>query len=197
MIFDINALYKAAFPTSRGIEFNQAFYDAQMNVPNFDAPFSADTEGGELLRVRRQIGGTNSVGVPYFMPIRIGNFTLPNEPTIQFAVSKRIVETPLLGLQRVGTVKELIGIEDYQFTIRGICINENDAEIYPETQVKALNDLFKVNESLEILCGLTAILGVSKVVIRSFQMPDMIGVQHAQAYEVQCTSDFDFEIEFL
>jgi hypothetical protein len=107
---------------------------------------------------------------------------------------KTIVETALAGSFKRGTVKELISIDDYEITIRGIAVNSESKLTYPEDQVKAIHDLYLLNESHFIESGLTSLLGIDKLVIKEITFPEMIGVQHAQAYELKCVSDEDFEL---
>ena len=107
------------------------------------------------------------------------------------------METGLVGQTRKGTVKELISVDDYEITIRGVALNYASKKIYPEDAVKKLHDLFLRNEALEVECAITALLGIQRLVIKEFSLPDMPGVQHAQAYEFQCVSDEDFDLEII
>jgi hypothetical protein len=45
------------------------------------------------------------------------------------------------------------------------------------------------------MCALTNLLGIYRLVITSFELPEMIGIQHAQAYQFTCISDEDFLLE--
>jgi hypothetical protein len=145
--------------------------------------------------MRNTLNAVLPTGQSIFMPIRLGGVLLPNEPTIRITGQKTIVETALAGSTRRGTVKELISVDDYQVLIRGIAINYSSKLIYPEDQVKALHDLYLKNESLLIECALTNLLGIYRLVIKSVDFPEMVGVQHAQAYEFTCISDEDFDLE--
>jgi Domain of unknown function (DUF6046) len=152
-----------------------------------------ETELGEFVNVRDSLKGTY-LGRALFMPVKIRNLQLPNEPTMLISGRKNIVKTALAGSTKKGTVKELISVDDYDITIRGIVINDKSKLTYPEDIVKKIHELYLINESHFIECGLTSLLGIDKIVIESITFPEMIGIQHAQAYELRCVSDEDFEL---
>lgn len=196
--FDITTLFEKAFGFGRGLPFDPS----QANEPGirqeqaFEGLAGAnDEEGTEFVQVRNSLNSTLHDGRTIFMPVRLGGLILPNEPSISFSSVKNIVKTPLVGSSRRGTVKELIAIEDWQVTIRGIAINQESKLVYPEDTVKGLRDLYERNETLEVMCALTNLLGIYRLVIERFDLPEMVGVQHAQAYQFTCTSDEDFLLE--
>ena len=169
------------------------------NVANFNNG-SLGMQGndeGEFLRIRQLLNAKNALGTEYFMPVKLGDVLLPNEPSVTVASKKNIVETVLVGSTVQGSVKELVAIGDYEITIRGLAIKQDSKLYYPEREIKTLHDLYKRNESVVIVCGLTELLGISRVIITDFSLPEMIGVQHAQLYEIRCISDTDFELEII
>ena len=198
LTFDIGTLLEKAFGFGRGKPFDSS----QIKTPSIrqeeavdDVPTSSDEEGTEFVQMRNSVPSNLPTGQSVFMPMRLGGLVLPNEPTVIISSKKNIVETALAGSTRKGTVKELIAIEDWSVTIRGIAINYASKLVYPEDQVKALRDLYERNEALEVQCALTNLLGIYKLVIRQFDLPEMVGIQHAQAYQFVCTSDEDFILE--
>jgi hypothetical protein len=196
--FDIGTLFNQAFGFGRGKPFdgtraNDTDFRQELDFEGL--PISSDDEGTEFVQVRNSLNTTLPDGRTLFMPMRLGGLILPNEPSISISSRKNIVETPLAGSTRRGTVKELISIEDWQVTIRGIALNFQSKLVYPEDQVKALRDLYETNESLDVMCALTNLLGIYRLVITSFELPEMIGIQHAQAYQFTCISDEDFLLE--
>jgi hypothetical protein len=198
--FDITSLYERAFGVSRGRSYDSGeLYKKQITtVPDsedYQTPSVSSTDTGEFVRIRQLLNAKLPTGRDIFLPVQIGDLLLPNEPTLAIATKKNIVETALVGSTKSGTVKELIALEDYEITIRGIAINYESKKIYPETQVKDLHTLFRRNEALPIICGLTELLGVKRIVIKEFRLPEMTGVQHAQAYELVCVSDAEFVLE--
>ncbi len=144
--------------------------------------------------MRESLNVRDHLGRQIFMPVKLGGFLLPNEPTITINSKKNIIETALAGSTRRGTVKELISIGDWEITIRGIALNTNSTKVYPEDMVHRLNYTYGRNEAIEIESALTNLLGIYRVVIKSVNFPEMTGIQHAQAYEFQCVSDEDFDL---
>jgi hypothetical protein len=100
-----------------------------------------------------------------------------------------------VGSRRKGSVKELISIDDDSITIRGIIVNTKSTRDYPEDEVLALKELIDRPEALAIECGLTELLGIYRLVIEDWDLPEIRGFQHAQAYELKCTSDEDWNLE--
>jgi hypothetical protein len=196
--YDINALFREAFGMGRGKPYDASQIEEKTftEAGTFpDAVADSSTEGENSVTMRNTIGSNLPTGQPIFMPMRLGNLILPNEPSVTISSRKNIVETALTGSTRRGTVKELISIEDWSVVIRGVAINYNSKEFYPEDIVKSLKDLYEINESLEVQCALTRLLGIYRLVIREFTLPEMIGIQHCQAYQFICTSDEDFILE--
>jgi phage protein U len=206
--FDIQSLYQQAFGTLRGKPYDagqlndtsptkvEGYDISQRNTPGItNAVALNDEEGTEFVSVRNVLRAKMLTGQEIFMPIELGGVLLPNEPTLAVQMVTRIVKTSLTGSARKGTVKELIGRDDDVLTIRGICFNEQSTKVYPEDQVNAIRALVDRKESLTIVCALTNLFGIYRVVIESANFPEMVGVQNAQAYELQCVSDEEFDLE--
>lgn len=122
-------------------------------------------------------------------------FTFPNEPLISLSLSKTIVETATVGRYRKGTVKEYICTEDYQLTIRGVCVNEDpeEREEYPAEQVQMLHRMFEINESLDVISNLFLDqFDIKRLVLKSFDLDEMAGQQGLQRYTITAVSDQDF-----
>lgn len=120
----------------------------------------------------------NSLGNLMYMPItltRVGSSGVVLENTvISMTCEKTIIETPLVN--RRGTVKEEISINDWIVDVKGIVIGEKD---YPETEVERLKELFNESQALKINNVLTSIFldGQEKVVIKSLKIEDNRGME--------------------
>lgn len=197
--FSIGNILTGTFGTGRGKPFDleqiqQGVIRTEQAFSN--VPVASDEEGTEFVNMRNSISASNPItGTPFFMPIQLGGILLPNEPTLVITARKNILETALVGSTRRGTVKELISVEDYEIVIRGVALNYKSRVVYPEDMVKELHELFQRNESLPVSSALTNLLGIYRLVIRQLILPEMTGIQHAQAYEFQCVSDEDFILE--
>lgn len=135
----------------------------------------------------------NALGQIYFLPVEIkykgGKCELPNA-CISFQGKKNIKETPLAG--RNGKVKELVSIEDYEITISGAYLEKD----FPEEGLQELEKLYRLNESVQLICALTDIF-LSKgenVVIKSISIPAETGTDIMQRYSLTLVSDKNFEL---
>lgn len=140
---------------------------------------------------QKQAPKFSAEGLPIFMPCTIDGWDLPNEPLIEIGASKQIVRTELAGYN--GTVKENMGLNDYEIIIRGVAINE-ESDDYPEDQVSKLRALFEKKESLKITSPLLGIFNVNLIAIERLRLPANEGEMSAQPFELQCFSDFDLEL---
>lgn len=141
-------------------------------------------------------------GGKYFSRLTLGyegeEFKLPNEPLLQLGLSKTIVETPTVGKYRKGTVKEYINTEDWQVTIRGVCVDAENKDRYPAEQVDTLNKLFEINEAVDVVSNkFLAFFGIEKLVLKEIELEEMAGQQSLQKYKIQAVSDQGFFADLL
>jgi hypothetical protein len=186
-------LFQRAFGIGRGKPYDgEALNESAIQEPEYEYNQDGNAEGTEFLTVREQINARLADGRPLFMPIRIGGVLLPNEPTIRLGRRKRIAKRQMAGSRRKGTVKELVSAHDWEIVIRGVAVNTKSTLYFPEDQVAAIAELEQREEALEIECALTSLLGIYSIVIERIDLPEMVGIQHAQAYELKCLSDEPF-----
>ena len=114
---------------------------------------------------------------------------MPNS-LISIRGKKHIVSTPMVG--RKGTVKELISMEDYEIKIQGVALCTD----WPDDQLADIKEIYAVNESVQLKCALTDIFMDEEdmVVIKSIDIPEMRGVEHAQTYSLDLETDRSFEL---
>lgn len=176
----------------------RAFFDYV--GPQFPAWFKLN-KARFVLPSLKNISEQKSKGGQYFMTLKVqdknGAETLfPNEPLVSFDLAKTIIETPTVGQSRIGTVKEYITTEDWQIVIQGLCINEDDIDLYPAKQVEELNRLFQKNEALEVQSNkLFTLFGISNIVLKDISYDPMPGQEGIQKYEIKAVSDQDFFAE--
>ena len=188
---DINQLYKMAFGF---IPLGKVQAAGIVQSDGLNAGLIKNVGDNQLLYDGR-LSKATAVGTALFMPCMIGGLQLPNEPIVSVSIKKKVVETALYGNKRKGTVKEIISTEDYQLKIKGVAVNYNDTVNYPRDVIEQINELFLRNEALEIVSPLTELLGIDFVVLKSLALPEMVGVQHAQAYQLSAVSDEEFILE--
>jgi len=158
--------------------------------PRYDGPAANERESsnlGSTLR-KRDVNGRW-----YFMPVVLvykgKEYEMPNS-LISIRGKKHIVSTPMVG--RKGTVKELISMEDYEIRIQGVALDTD----WPDDQLAAIKEIYSVNESVQLKCALTDIFMEEDdmVVIKSIDIPEMRGVEHAQTYSLDLETDRSFEL---
>ena len=144
------------------------------------------------------IGKELVLGGRYFTTLKVadkaGNqYVFPNEPLLSIGLAKTIVETATVGKERKGTVKEYICTEDYNINIKGVCINEDDPEVYPAEQVAELTRMFEINDSLEVISNpFLELFEIRNIVLKDIQFDDMAGEQGLQKFTISAVSDQDF-----
>ncbi len=139
------------------------------------------------------------LGGKYFQTLKVAykgeEFVFPNEPLISMSLPKTIVETPTVGKERKGTVKEYICTEDYQIIIRGVCVNE-DPEMrdqYPAEQVQELHRMYEINDGLEVINNaFLTLFDIKNIVLKNLEFEEMAGQQGLQKYTITAVSDQDF-----
>lgn len=156
-------------------------------------------ETSEPLKTQSNKGTTlykkDAQGNYYFMPVTFihqgKEYEIPCA-LISFTDRKNIIETPLVGRQ--GSVKELISLEDYQISITGVVFGEN--QVWPEEQLDAINELYNINEAIELKCALTDVFlsENDKVVIQELNLPPTGQTEHVQVVEIKCVTDRAFEL---
>lgn len=162
-----------------------------------DKPISTNDQQSQFFALQKQIGTKDLLGRPIFMPVRIDNLVLPNEPTISIEGGVNMVRTQMVGSTiNKGTVKELIQTDDYKITLRGIIINSQSGEAFPEDEFNEIGKLCVKNKRVSIDNALCALLSFYDIVIESWSFPHT-PAQNAQAYEIVAWSDefFDLIIE--
>lgn len=150
----------------------------------------------------KNVFGNTMLGKKYFLTLTLKSdseeFTLPNEPLVSLSLVKTIVETATVGKYRKGTVKEYINTEDYQLTIRGVCVNTEDSESYPVDQVSILNKMFEVNEALNVVSNpFLELFGIRKLVLKEIHFDEMLGQPNLQKYVITAVSDQDFYADLI
>ncbi|CAD0004450.1 MULTISPECIES: DUF6046 domain-containing protein [Flavobacterium] len=143
------------------------------------------------------INSNQLLGAKYFMQLKLSYkgqiFVLPNEPLVSIGLTKTIVKTVTVGKYKKGTVKEYINTDDYVISIKGVCVDKDDPEIYPSDQVKSLNELVNINDALEIEeNAFFELFGIRRLVIEDIQFDEMIGESGIQKYSIKAISDTDF-----
>jgi hypothetical protein len=143
------------------------------------------------------INNKQLLGSKYFMTLKVSygkdSFLFPNEPIVSIGMSKTIVKTVTVGKKKKRSVKEYITTDDEVITIKGVCIDLNDPDKYPADQVKLINDLFEISDSVDIEDNaFFELFGIRKIVLESLDWDEMIGESGMQKYTIKALGDDDF-----
>lgn len=140
----------------------------------------------------------NLRGVEVYMPVWLSTnennaleYMLPNA-VMSLTSKANIVVTPLVN--RDGTVKEEISLDDWEIRIRGVMVGEGSN--YPEQEVQTLVNWYTTRASFYIQNVRTAIALTDreKVVITDLNLPELRGFENVQPYEIKLISDKDFSL---
>jgi hypothetical protein len=140
-------------------------------------------------------GQSDLIGREVFCPITIEvdgvNYDFP------FAVigvrrAKTVVKTDMVELS--GSVKELIGLRDYEITIKGFLVG--DLEQFPDEKMKVLDDVFSFNQAVRLKSAYTDIFlhDNDYVVIEDLQIPEKPKVIGVRDFSMQASSDSIFTL---
>lgn len=145
---------------------------------------------------------TSWMGVPILMPVSLSYFingteiklALPLEPIIQIKGGKTIIETKIDGQE--GTFKEMFSLNDYELTIQGAVVNEdNYSEEYPQEAVRQIREACEARVPICVSNDLLSIFNIDQMVIYDWEFPTIPGENSIQGYELRCKSDRQFNLE--
>lgn len=104
--------------------------------------------------------------------------------------AKKIVKTEIQG--RDGTVKEYIGLDDYQVTINGIIAGTNGN--YPFSAVQYLKQMLDAPVSVPVVSTFLNNLGIYNLVVEDYSIPQEAGGYSKQDFTINAISDSPIEL---
>lgn len=138
----------------------------------------------------------STLNTDYALPTKLDGWQIPQEPIISIRGSKNIIETQLnRGDRRTQNVIEEVNLNNYELRIRGIILNEDEFDEYPDVAVSRLREICEKAGSITIENALASLCGITQVVVRSFDFREVQGYLGAQAFELDCLSDQPFVLE--
>jgi len=174
--------------------YQQAFGYIGFPAPRMNTNVSVDPldQGADIpVNDSAKYEGMSAMGTPLFMPCRLEDYMLPNEPLITINGQNVIIKTILTGVK--GSVKELINSDDYVIKIQGIIVNE-ESDDYPEDDIRALRKILEMKDTVYISNRLLTLFDIHQVAIESFVFTAIEGHQDCQAYEIACVSDWPVDL---
>ncbi len=113
-------------------------------------------------------------------------YTFPATTVIEAIRPKKIVSTDVAG--RDGTIDELMGLQDWELSIKGLIINYDSTD-YPEDEVRELQEMCEL-KSTQLPCEGTylTMLGVQYLSISRLALPASVGYSNLQKFEIEARS---------
>ena len=108
--------------------------------------------------------------------------------------NKNIVKTQIAGGN--GTVKEYIGMGDYEIKIQGMIVGRY-ANLPPDITDKIrIIEILKAPISLPVSCSFLDMFNVNSVVVDDYEFSQIEGTRNAIGVSISCSSDEPFEIKY-
>lgn len=132
-------------------------------------------------------------GREFFLPVTINDYLIPFA-VIGMTWKKSYVSTSMP--ERGGSVRELISLDDYVFTIKGILVSDDNT--YPELGIIDLHNIFLINANVKLRSVLSDIVLKGEfehnVIIKDVKWPAVAGIEHAKPFEMEVESDMIFTL---
>lgn len=203
--FNIAEVYQRVFGISQLITYNEFVDQAQQLPINF--------EGIEVVDYSDIEQETSYLGLPIFFPItlkggtykylsngvvakkQLKDFRLPATCVASFNRRKIKAKTRTSGGE--GSVKELYGFDDWQITIKGICLDDpghpQGAKTFLE-QHQRLLEFESLTDSILVEGSLFRAKGIYRMDIDEIDFPSTIGKGRYMAFSITGESDEPLEL---
>jgi len=108
-----------------------------------------------------------------------------NEVLLEVSMTKNIVTTAIQG--RNGTIKEYVNDGDYNITITGKLVNQQNA--FPELALNALKEICKVPDTLVINSPFLQYFDITACVILDYRFIEVEGFRNVVDFSINILSD--------
>lgn len=124
-------------------------------------------------------------------------FQLPYEPMVSVNGKNNIVTRSIAKAPNfIGTVKEYWSQDDYEISITGVLMGENEIgnyeEAFPHQDFEKLKNYCISPTGLEVQCEFLQYFGINTIVVEDFSFPFSKG-ENVQMYDIKAISDFSAE----
>jgi len=117
-----------------------------------------------------------------------------NHVLVSVRQAKQIVKTQVEGLN--GSIKEYISLGDYEITINGNIVNEEDSQASPKQRLNDLRRFLDYNDAIEISNKLLNSFDIRSVVVMDYVVNEQAGTTHVYPIRIRLISDTPEEIKF-
>lgn len=143
---------------------------------------------------------------PIFMPLRFDEteYTGENGQTVkldklmipcaivEFTMNKHIVTTQLASSKFKGDINELVGIGNWDVSIKGILAGKEGK--YPSEEVQKLYRFFKCPVAIKVQHKIFELLEIHAIVMVQPALQNKQGFQNLQPFSISCISDEPVEL---
>jgi hypothetical protein len=202
---EINAERGSPIPYYGGAEINKQSSSANPHYEPINVPpvlargITSITANGKTVQVWEQIKFPAGNYLYEGKTLSYPELILPASTLVDFEIVKTVQKTAIQGKR--GTVKELIGTEDWGITIRGIitpgCLTSAVpifAKYFPYEEVEQMKNLFRKDAILDIEGEIFSTLGIYQICVEKLSLPRLDGFPTCQPYVLQCSSDESVEL---
>ena len=109
---------------------------------------------------------------------------------ISVTQNKNIVRTQIQG--RDGTVKEYVGQDDFRIKIDGLITGDNG--VHPKDEINDLKAMLDAPISIKISCDYLTNLGITDLVVDSYEIGQQAGGRSYQQFSITAYSDEPLEL---
>lgn len=109
---------------------------------------------------------------------------------ITVSQAKKIITTEIQG--RDGTVKEYIGMDDYQVTVNGIITGANG--VHPVDEIAQLKKMLDAPVAIEVSCDYLQRLGIFNLVVMDYTFEQQAGGYSYQTFSISFKSDIPVQL---
>jgi len=193
--------------------FNLNFQELYKNTFNFNIGYAGSAvadkavnsfHGIEVLDEKKPLKLVSQTGVHVWDYVKLlpkiiegtgekfDGYDFPLETVVEASLQKKMVITDIFGAD--GEIEELMGLSDYQITLKGLIINYSSDD-YPEQEVRRLRYVCELKDTLiEVEGTFLNMLNINHLSIHSFRPVATPGYKNMQAFEVECRSKKPFII---
>ena len=172
IVTDLLELYKTYF---QGPYVFEPKVTEDISGTRFDAPYKEQFRGRDVFLPIKLTNGDYEVDVPC--------------ATMRVTGLKAVVRTAIA--ERIGTVKEMFNIGDYQFTIKGVLIAPT-GKIAPDDDMYGLRQLFESTKPVQLINAISDLFMDSSrnVCITDIEFPEVEGKElRCRPFQLTCESD--------
>lgn len=127
--------------------------------------------------------------------VSMPDLVMPYATVVEFSRDMNVSKTRVIG--SAGTVKEIYGLDDWQVSIRGFCLDDSsrDSQKTAEEQMQALVLWRQVTDAVGVEGSLFRSKDIFSLVIESMDISPVQGKPHVYSFSIRAASDEPVELQ--